>query len=188
MPDPIQAAPPLGALVFLACALTSLVLLVAIAVRVLRRRPPGRLPVALAAVVTGWSALVLGVGLAEGGVRFLGAHQEKCFDDWCVSLVEYPPSGGATLRLHNLAHGATMAGSNPRVAFVDTSGALVWSVDSPALRQRLAPGGTALVTVTFAGSDDVTPVGLWVTEGPWVSRLMPGDETSPFHGRWLFRW
>lgn len=81
-----------------------------------------------------------------------------------------------------------MAGSNPRVAFVDASGALTWSIDSPALRQRLSPGGTALVTVTFAGSDDVTPVGLWVTEGPWISCLMPGDETSPLHGRWLFRW
>jgi hypothetical protein len=193
MPSPLtphQAAPALAGLLFLGFALTTVVATLWVLVRVARRRPLGRLPSVTAGVVATWVLTVAGVGLAEHGDRLLGATDEKCFDDWCVALEGLSPSGPghwqAAFRLHNLARARAMSGSNPRAALLGENGTTAWASAQAELRVRLEPGASRTVVLELELPSPERPRAVWVAEGPWFSRLMPGDETSVFHGRWLF--
>lgn len=119
--------------------------------------------------------------------RDLALGQDRCFDDWCVTLRSVVPVAGPgdrrrlTVVVTSHARRVAQRPDSPVAYLVTDAGRR--RVRVPGLDQRLRPGQEARlqVTVTLPGSADQPR--LLITEGGFPTRLVIGDENSPWHAR-----
>ena len=159
-------------------ALTSVAL-----VRGRRRRGLARGATVLAVVV------VYGVALAAVGLTSRARHlpygQAKCFDDWCATLqsvVAVPGQDGRrelTVVVTSRARRAEQRPDSPAAYLVTASGRA--RIPLPGLDQRLAPGQMVDLRFALAVPASVRDPQFLITEGGFPSRLVIGDENSPWH-------
>jgi len=115
----------------------------------------------------------------------LAYGQVKCFDDWCVTVrsVTTPAGDGdrrqVTLVVTSRARGIDQRPDSPAVHLVTGAGSTPLRV--PGLDQRLAPGQAVTLVVLVTVGPAARRPRLLVTEGGAPSRLVIGDENSPFH-------
>jgi hypothetical protein len=173
------------ALLLILTVLATVVLLVATLVAAVRRRArlALRCGAAVAVVVAAYTVALIAVGAASRP-RTLADGQWKCFDDWCVTVASVAPSAtgrDVTLQVRNAGRARAQRPDSPR-ARLDPAGR---PLEVDGLDQRLQPGQTATLRVsvprpepTGSSSPDTRLV---VTEGGWPSRVVIGDENSPWH-------
>jgi len=158
-------------------------LTVAALVRGRRRQARARGTTVLAVVV------LYGVALAAVGLtsreRHLAYGQVKCFDDWCVTLqsVHHVPEQEAlrqlTIVVASRAHRVAQRPDSPAAYLVAKD--LRERLDLPGLDQRLLPGQAVALHVTVGVPPSTPDPQLLITEGGFPSRLVIGDENSPWH-------
>lgn len=107
--------------------------------------------------------------------------QWKCFDDWCASVTSLTRTGDAvvvTLSVQNRGR-REQAPDTPRAWFVHDGRRDQLAV--PGLASRV-PGGAvqALPQIRLMAPRSESPM-LVITEGGFPSRLVIGDDNSPFH-------
>ena len=135
--------------------------------------------VAAATLVLLYTAALVTAGVASRpGV--LSAGDWKCFDDWCITVRSTTATATGrrvTLEARNAGRGRAQRPDSPHVV-LEPAGRPPVPVPVTGLDQQLNPGQTAALTceVTWTG-----PGRLIVTEGGWPSRLVVGDENSPWH-------
>ena len=170
------------ALLLILAVLGTVVLLVATLVAALRRRRSAlRWGMASAVVVVTYTVALVAVGAASRPGT-LAEGQWKCFDDWCVTVAAVTPVANGrdvTLQVRNVGRGRAQRPDAPH-AYLDPTGRPL-QVDG--LDQRLEPGQTATLHASvpspeMTGRSDARLV---VTEGGWPSRVVIGDENSPWH-------
>jgi hypothetical protein len=205
----VQAVNDAGNLVFFVFILAILALAAAITYRKLRRRSAQKLVLALVGCAFAYAVILMVVSLSSK-TRQLALGTDKCFDDWCASVLgahsvpgasntEGSKSVAVALRISNLARGAAFRPSQPRVMLVLPSGELVSSSVS-ALRgfekqagpqediaKRLVAGESFQTTVVFEVPSATSNASVQLLEGPsLITRLLVGDENSFFHKKSVY--
>ncbi len=172
------------ALLLIVAVLSTVGLLVATLVAALRHRGRSALRwgAATAVVVVAYAVALVAVGAASRP-RTLADGQWKCFDDWCVTVASVTPTANGrdvTLQVRNAGRGRAQRPDAPQ-AYLDPAGQ---PIEVDGLDQRLEPGQMATLHVSLP-LPDATGGGpgarLVVTEGGWPSRIVIGDENSPWH-------
>jgi hypothetical protein len=186
----IQTVSLAADLVMLLAAAALIALAVAIAVRLVQRRPrsAARLGFAAGALVVVYGATLVAAGLA-GGARQLRPGDTKCFDDWCASMVAARRDAADTLlvevRLENRGRGRAMRADLARAYLEVAGGGQVAPRDGSGLQTLLEPGERADVPLSFPAPADLRGARFVVVEGggglgPGTFEI--GGESSPFHG------
>lgn len=188
----MQTVSPLADLAMVLTAAALLVLLVAAAVQLGRRRlrAAGALASAAGVLVVVYGAALVGVGLASGSPQ-LRSGDAKCFDDWCAAFVSArpdPAAGGllVDVQVQNRGRGRAMR-SNLARAYVEVPGlGQVAPRDGSGLQVLLQPGQRAGVQLAFPVPAGRRGDRFVVVEGGGGG-LSPGTfeiggEGSPFHG------
>lgn len=204
----VQAVNGAGSIVFLAFLLTAAVLLVVCFYRLLRRRPYQPIVRALFLVALAYAAILLAVSLTSR-TRYIPLGTDKCFDDWCVSVVSArsltaPSQAGAkllevTLAVSNHARRAAFRPSQPRVALVLPAGNVVApsvaaqdaserrGAPQESLTKRVMAGETFQTSLEFEVPASTHEALVVIQEGPTsVTQFLVGDENSFFHKKSVF--
>ena len=130
-------------------------------------------------------AAALGMTSVTSKARHLAHGQAKCFDDWCVTLqsVHHVPEQEAlrqlTIVVASRAHRVAQRPDSPAAYLVAKD--LRERLDLPGLDQRLLPGQAVALHVTVGVPPSTPDPQLLITEGGFPSRLVIGDENSPWH-------
>jgi len=148
-----------------------------------RRREARARGTAVLVVVGLYGVALAAVGLASRE-RHLAYGQVKCFDDWCVtvqSIVRVPEQEGrhVTVVVTSRARRVAQRPDSPAAYLVIDGGRARIAV--PGLDQRLAPGQTVDLSIAVAVPASARDPQLLITEGGFPSRLVIGDENSPWH-------
>lgn len=200
----IQADNSLGDLVFFIFLLTTLVLTAVFLYRRLRRRRIRTVALAILGCLGAYAAAVVAVSLGSE-TRQLDLGTDKCFDDWCATVVgakSIPLSNAATdtkfvavtLRVSNRARRAAFRPSQPRVTLrFAPAGAVGPSATAqhafekqagpqPDLAQRLGPAESFQTTLVFEAPSATRQAFVVLLEGPAaVTKFIVGDENSFLH-------
>ena len=205
----IQAVNDAGNLVFFLFLLASVTLTVIVVYRKLRGRQIGKPGIALVACLCAYMAILLAVSFgSKTGPLALGT--DKCFDDWCASVLgarSLPAAGGSpgtkavavTLRISNRARWAAFRPSQPRVTLALASGESI-PRSNPAQREfekqvgpqedlakRLVAGESFQTVSVFEVPAATRQASVVLLEGPSiVTRFLVGDENSFFHGKMVY--
>jgi hypothetical protein len=172
----------MGAIVLIGAALLVVALLVAVVVFLIRR---SWTHAGAAALVAGVTVILYGLALVAVSVttpaRTLAIGEWKCFDDWCASVTSVSRTGDAVtvvLSVQNQGR-REQAPDTPRVWLIRNGHRE--EVIVPGLNARV-PGGSVrrLPTMALTAPANESPQ-LVVTEGGFPSRLVIGDDNSPFH-------
>jgi hypothetical protein len=206
---PVQAVNDAGNLVFFVFILAILALAAAIAYRKLRRRPAKKLVFALAGCAFAYGVILMALSLSSK-TRQLALGTDKCFEDWCASVMGAHSVPGASktagrkfvavaLRISNRARGAAFRPSQPRVMLVLPSGEVINSSVAAQhefekqagpqedIAKRLLAGESFLTTVVFEVPSATSKASVQLLEGPSViTQLLVGDENSFFHKKSVF--
>ncbi len=167
--------------------------------------------------VIGFYAAALALFSFTSRDRVLGRSEEKLFCgadcDLAFSLVAAEPidpivpafrlrpahrSWLVSVRVRSDAARVTIRPSSARARVLDARGR---AYDVAALAERelgvgdaghpfdraLPPGESYVRNLVFELPADISEPRLLITEGGWISRLVPGDENSPFHRKTVFR-
>ncbi len=183
----VQMDPGGPQLLMLLFVLSTVVLLISIAVRAIRHRPLGRLAAILASLVIVYSGCLLGFSLWTKAAD-LGPGDLKCFDEWCAGMVSAtasPGHPGVVVRVRLANHGRQPQRSLLARAFIETGSQRIWPHNPEALQTTVLPGVDTNVDLNF----DTLPTGkvtrFVVTEAvsgsPTPASIVIGDESSPFH-------
>jgi hypothetical protein len=206
----------IGTLVFLATvagALSALIVLV-YALVTQRLRMVRAVLIGSLIWVAAYSALLVGASLLTPQ-RVLDAHQERCFDEMCFSVVQATTQSAlgtgaqaqsaqglfyvVTVQLRNASQRTAQKPDHPAFFLDDGQGRQY--LPSPTGQQaigqqpvweiRLQPGETQVRTLIFDAptllrQQSLQPR-LGVTEGSWPTPVIIGDENSPWHQRTLIQ-
>lgn len=205
----VQAVNDLGNLVFVVFILASLTIGAAIIYRRIRGRSAQKLLLTLAGCMIAYAAILIIVSLSSH-TRELAVGTDKCFDDWCASVMGAHALPGAShtngkkivaveLRVSNRARGAAFRPSQPRVRLVLPSGEEVnpsasgqhefekQSGPQEDIAKRLSAGENFRTTLAFEVPVTTSTAVVQLLEGPaLVMRLLVGDENSFFHKKSVF--
>jgi Domain of unknown function (DUF4352) len=141
--------------------------------------------------------------------RVLAMHQDRCFDDWCLSVeqvVQQPTVGAAptivtargtfylvTVRVSSQARGITQRALDAQIYLLDARGqradpdpAGQQALDATGqggqlLDSELAPGGSFIRTVVFDLPKGSSHLALVITHGLFPDVLVIGSEQSFLH-------
>ncbi|MEO6890044.1 MAG: hypothetical protein ABI456_11890 [Ktedonobacteraceae bacterium] len=167
-----------------------------------------RILLALGSFLVVYAVVLLSVSLLSPQ-RVLAMHQNRCFDDWCLSVeraVQQPTIGDAptvvtahgtfylvTVRVSSQARGITQRALDAQVYLLDAGGQR-FDLDASGqqaldatgqggqpLDSRLAPGGSFTRTVVFDLPRSSSHLALVVTHGLFPDVLIIGSEQSLFH-------
>jgi hypothetical protein len=139
----------------------------------------------MAASVAAGTVILYGAALVVVSVaspaRTLAVGEWKCFDDWCASVTSVSRTGDSVtvvLSVQNQGR-REQAPDTPRVWLIRNGHRE--EVIVPGLNARV-PGGSVrrLPTMALTAPASESPQ-LVVTEGGFPSRLVIGDDNSPFH-------
>jgi hypothetical protein len=178
----VRDAGSMGAIVLVGSAFLVVGLLVAILVLMVRRSWRSA---RTAAVVAGSIVIIYGVALVVVSVtspaRNLAIGEWKCFDEWCASVTSTTRTGDevlVTLSVQNRGR-REQAPDTPRVWLVHNGrrGQLVVA----GLTSRVSGGAVRQLPQVRVVSPASESPQLVVTEGGFPSRLVIGDDNSPFH-------
>jgi hypothetical protein len=183
----IQTVSLAADLAMLLTAAALIVLVVAVAVQLVRRRPRAAAGLACSAgaLVAVYGVALVAAGLA-GGTRELRPGDTKCFDDWCAAMVATRPGAAAgtllvDVRLQNRGRGRAMRANLARAYLELPGGGEVAPRDGSAMQTFLQPGERADVQLTFVLQPGRQPARFVVVEGGGFPPEI-GGEGSPFHG------
>lgn len=180
----VRDAGPMGALLLIGTALVVISLVTAAAVLCVRRAWSRVATVAVVAlaVVVAYGAVLVGVGVASPA-RSLSIGEWKCFDDWCAAVTSVHRSGDDVVVVVSVRNQGRrdQAPDTPRAWLVH--GGHVDELHLPQLALR-TPGGTTreLPEIRLVAPASEAPEFV-ISEGGFPSRLVIGDENSPFHHR-----
>ncbi|GCE28996.1 hypothetical protein KDA_44800 [Dictyobacter alpinus] len=144
--------------------------------------------------------------------RILAMHQNRCFDDWCISVersIKQPSIGTTTtahgtfylvtVRVSSQARGITQRATDAQVYLLDAGGQR-YDPDSngqqaldatrqsgPPLDTRLAPSGSFTHIVVFDLPKSASALSLVVTHGLFPEILIIGSEQSFLHKPTIFQ-
>jgi hypothetical protein len=204
----IQAVNDAGNLVFFTLLLAIAILSVTLAYRKLRRRQIRGLATATLVCLLAYSVVLLAVSL-RSETRQLAPGTEKCFDDWCATVIAtrslISNQGRATklvavtLRIANHARKMAFRPSQPRVTLTLGDGNAAVRSDrgqreferqagvQTDLGRRLAAGDGFQTTLVFEVPAATKDASIVLLEGPAVlTRFLVGDENSFFHKKTVF--
>ena len=167
--------------------LATIVLGVSIAIRLVARRPWGRLVAVLVGLLFVYGAALLGAS-ATTGTSPLKTGDLKCFDEWCAAMLGAQAAGSTgtvevRVRLEN--HGRGAQRSVLARAFIESGGQRFWPLNPEDLHILVPGGGSLEVKFVFNVPVQVASARFVVTEAA-SGELTPGvvvigDESSPFH-------
>ncbi len=183
----VQENPAGPQLLMILTALATIALGGWIVLRLIARRPAGRIAALLGGLLLLYSGLLVGVAAASGATT-LKPGDTKWFDEWCAAMVSAtvgasPQTLEVTVRLEN--HGRGDQRSVLARAFIEAGGQRFWP-RNPNDLQALVPGaGMVQVRFVFDLPDRAATARFVVTEAA-SGQLTPGvivigDESSPFH-------
>lgn len=174
----------MGAIVLLGAVLLVVAVMVSALVLVVRRSWRSARVASLVAVVIviAYAAALMGVGVTAPA-RSLAIGEWKCFDDWCATVTSTTRTGDVvlvSLTVQNQGR-REQAPDSPRVWLVHHG--VRDEVIVAGLTSRV-PGGSvrALPQIRVVSPASESPQ-LVVTEGGFPSRLVIGDDNSPFHAQ-----
>jgi hypothetical protein len=172
----------MGAIVLLGSVFLVVVLMAAVLVLVVRRSwRSARVTSMVAGVIVIAYAAALMVFSVTAPARSLAMGEWKCFDDWCASVTSVTRTGDAVLVSLSVQNRGRreQAPDSPRVWLVHHG--VRDEVIVPGLSSRV-PGGSVrpLPQIRLVSPASDSPQ-LVVTEGGFPSRLVIGDDNSPFH-------
>lgn len=197
-------------LVLILAVLGSVIALCALFYFLLRRqwRWARRVALAFISVVVLYAVTLVGVALLSPQ-RVLAMHQDRCFDDWCLSVervVQQPTVGVApavvtahkefylvTVRVTSQARAISQRALDVQVYLLDAQGQRYDSSVSgqqaldmagqggQALSTELAPGGSFTRTIVFDLPRGLAHLALVVTHGLFPDLLVIGSEQSFLH-------
>ncbi len=112
--------------------------------------------------------------------RQLSIGEEKCFDDWCVSLESYRPRKDGYFALFHISNHGRFAQrpDTPRL-FVEQSG-FEREINSEFLKSQLE-GHDTLEHELFIPTKKIQALKIILREGGIPTCLIIGDENGPFH-------
>jgi len=172
----------MGAIVLLGSVFLVVVLMAAVLVLVVRRSwRSARVTSMVAGVIVIAYAAALMVFSVTTPVRSLTMGEWKCFDDWCASVTSVTRTGDSVLVSLSVENQGRreQAPDSPRVWLVHHG--VRDEVIVAGLSSRV-PGGSVrqLPEIRLVSPASDSPQ-LVVTEGGFPSRLVIGDDNSPFH-------
>ncbi len=197
-------------LVFLLAVVGCLLALFAICYFLLRRqwRLARRVSLGLGSFMVLYTVVLLSVSLLSPQ-QTLSMHQDRCFDDWCLSVeqVVQQPSVGAspmivaargefylvTVRVSSRAKAINQRALDAQVFLLDASGQHYDPASSgqqaldatgqggQLLSSELAPGGSFTRTIVFDLPKGLSHLALVVTHGLFPDLLIIGSEQSFLH-------
>lgn len=196
----------LGELLFLISIFGIFVLAIVFFIALLRRnqRQARNSLLGILGWLAAYAAVLLGASLLTPQT-VLALHQEHCFDEMCFSVTQVATAktiGNAprqritngifyivTVQLRNAALRAPEKPDSPSFVLVDTQGhsydpsqeAQQAVGQQPSWDSQLQPGEIQPREVVFDVPALLQQPGLLISEGGWPTRLMIGDENSPFH-------
>jgi len=205
----IQAVNDVGNLLFFVLLLAIVILIAILGYRAIRGRTIRGPILSMSACLFVYAAILLAVSLSSE-TRSIALGTDKCFDDWCTTVVSARSIPNAkhlsgtkfvavTLRVSNRARQAALRPSQPRVSLVLAGGVAV--IPSTVgqrefeqqtgvqedLRKRLTAGESFQTSVVFnmpAATREASGV---LLEGPAiVTRFLVGDENSFFHKKMVY--
>ena len=167
-----------------------------------------RVLLALGSFLALYAAVLLSISLLSPQ-RVLAMNQDRCFDDWCLSverIVQQPTVGAATtsviahgtfylvtVRVSSQARAITQRALDAQVYLLDARGQH-YDPDPPGqqaldvtgqggqpLNSKLAPGGSFTRTVVFDLPKSSSHLALVVTHGLFPDVLVIGSEQSFLH-------
>jgi hypothetical protein len=173
-----------------------------------------RVLLALASFLVVYAAVLVSVSLLSPQ-RVLALHQDRCFDDWCLSveqIVQQPTIGSAplrvrahgvfdlvTVRISSRARAITQRALDAQVYLLDARGQRYdpdpsgqQALDASGqggqpLDSELAPGGSFTQTVVFDVPKGSSHLALVVTHGLFPDVLVIGSEQSFLHKPTIFQ-
>jgi len=196
--------------VLILAVLGSLLALGAVGYFLVRRqwRRAKRVLLALASVLVVYAAVLVSVALVSPQ-QVLALHEDRCFDDWCLSVeqvVQQPAIGSApmlvraqgvfdlvTVRVSSRARRASQRALDAQVYLLDAQGqhfdpnpAGQQALDASGqggqpLDSELAPLGSFTRTVVFDVPKGVSSLALVVTHGLFPDVLVIGSDQSFLH-------
>jgi hypothetical protein len=199
-----------GTVLFLASVVGALGVVIALVYGALTRRRRLIRVLLLSSVIwlVGYSALLIGASLLTPE-QVLEAHQERCFDEMCFSVLQattVPTVGDGeqtrtaqglyyvvTVQLRNASQRTAQKPDHPAFFLDDGRGRHYFPSQAaqqtlgqqPVWDARLPPGETQPRTLIFDAPADLaqrSPLPrLGITEGSWPTPLIIGDENSPWH-------
>lgn len=129
-----------------------------------------------------YSAILFGVALCSHA-QALEMGEEKCFDEWCISLSKTQPTGSGeilTLKTHNKGR-RPQSPDHPKL-FLDANRSQTL-LELPWLYERLDGREVREHCVFIPRKSEGERVKLVPVEGGWPSKLVIGDDNSPFHAK-----
>lgn len=177
-------------------------------------RPAKRILLALASFLVVYAAVLVSVSLLSPQ-QVLTMHQDRCFDDWCLSVeqvMQQPAIGSSpqrvrargvfelvTVRVSSRARSISQRALDAQVYLLDASG----QRDDPdpdgqqaldtsgqggqPLDSELAPGGSFTRTLVFDVQKGSSQLALVVTHGLFPDVLVIGSEQSFLHKPTIIR-
>jgi hypothetical protein len=197
-------------LVFLLAVLGCVLVLCSLFYFLIRRQwiQMRRVSLALGSFLVVYAVVLLSVSLLSPQ-RILTMHQDRCFDDWCLSVervAQQPTLGSSpsivtargefylvTMRISSRAKAITQRALDVQIYLFDASNQ---SYDPSPMGQQaldatgkgglplsseLMPGGSFTRTVVFDLPGGASHLALVVTHGLFPDRLVIGSEQSFFH-------
>ena len=150
------------------------------------RRRARRRAAAVLAVVAAYAVALIAVGVTSSPRR-LAPGQDKCFDDWCVTLRSVATLPGRddvrqlTVVVTSRARRVSQRPDGPAAYLMTDTGTM--RIFLPGLDQRPQPGQQVPLHTTLTIPAAALAPQLLVTEGGFPSRLVIGDENSPGHAK-----
>lgn len=202
----MQTASAIGDVLLLLSIAFVIAMGVTILYRVIRKRPVGALFLAVVLWVAVYFVVLVSVSLLNERQNLTSAD-EKCFDDWCVTVlgartVDEGSTDGQRwvaidLQVTNRARGAGFRPANPSITLLDASGRKISESSigqaahesrfgaQPALGKFLAAGESFQTVRVFPAPEGATAFVL-VEEGGGMTRIIIGDENSVLHRKSVF--
>lgn len=176
-------------------------------------RQAGRLALALFSLIVIYAVVLVSVSLLSPQ-HVLTMHQNRCFDDWCISVervVQQPAVGAAstiatahgefyliTVQVSSQARGISQRALDVQLYLLDAKGQRIdpsatgqQALDAAgqggqSLSNELAPGGSFTHTVVFDLPKNSSHLALVVTHGLFPEMLVIGSEQSFLHKPTIF--
>jgi hypothetical protein len=124
--------------------------------------------------------------------RWIALHDEQCFDEWCISVVDghrVHSHYQITLRVASHARRRLQRAADADVRLLDTAGNRYEPALTTArsLQSMLQPGESFDTLREFGLSSERQALGLDVIHGAWPESFIIGDRGSLLHKRTLMR-
>lgn len=205
----VQVVDDLGNLLFFIYLLATVILTIFLIYRRLRGRPIRKIAIAIIGCLFAYAVILVGTSLSSK-TRQLALGTDKCFDDWCASVIgsrilsKTNVAAGnelvaITLRISNRARQAAFRPSQPRVMLMLPDGDTLASSEvaqrefekqvgpQDDLAKRLLAGESFQTTLVFEIPASTRQASVVVLEGPVViTRFLVGDENSFFHKKMVY--